>query len=864
MGLSKWFRRGPSAEEMREEVAAHLALRAAHDRSDPASASRRLGNALQTQEEMRRVWIPQLWDTLVQDIHFTWRTWARNPGFALTAVLVLALGLGASTALFSALDRILFRSLPYPNADRLVSVGLMAPLDANEFLLGYDYTASWRPAPAPFESVTGIVPGGYACDLTEQQPVRLDCLDVEANLLRVLGVKVVAGRDFTSGDDAPGAPRVALIRHSLWLQRFGGDPDAIGRTLSVDGRPVSIAGVLPADFELPNMGNSEILLPMQLAPGSPQGPTRLLRAFGRLKPGVTIPQAYAALQPLFQQMLKNVPPSFRSEVTLRVRSLHDRQMGDAARTAWLLLAAVGALLLIACVNVTNLLLARLAAREREFAVRAALGAGRSRLARLALTESLLLSLAGCALGLAVAAALLKTFIAMAPSGIPKLAQASLDLRVAGVATLLALVSGMIIGAGPAMMVIRSRSLHGTRATAGAWPWVRFGLVTTQIALTLTMLGSGGLLLRSLWKQISTPLGFDTQSTVTAFLTLNAAKYRAPEQQMAFFDQVLERAQHMPGTISAALSDSLPPVGSTNAIIYSLLGVEGRPPAPRGTGGMIAWRSVTPGYLKTLGISVVRGRDFNEADRRAATPSMIISESLERRLFPGEGAIGRRIKPGSGTQPFHLVVGVAEDVHDARAGGQAVQEYYVARRRAPEDARRSSFLVVRTSASAALAAGFLRQEIATVDPQLPVEIRTMEARVAELSSRPRFLAWLLAAFAGLALALAAAGLYGVASYLVTQRTRDIGVRMALGATPADIARNVLGEAARWVAGGTMAGLALGWISARALQAQLYGVSGADPLSWIGALLVLSIALAIAVTRPVARAARIDPMTVLRVE
>jgi predicted permease len=851
---------------LRSKLKTHLAMRAEHDGTEDTAAHKRFGNLLRTEEEMRSVWHPEFWGTVVQDMRFICRTWLRHPGFTLAALSAIALGLGAATGLFSMVDRLLFRSLPYPDSNRLVSVGLMAPLDANEFMLGPDYLQLWGETPGPFESVTTVSAGTTSCDLTETSPERLTCAAVESNLLRVLKLQVVAGRDLRPEDGRPGAMRVALITHGLWQRRFSGDPQIQGRRLVLDGESVDVAGVLPRDFELPTLSAADVLLPQQLGPsldGQPS-PMTVLRAFARLRSGVTTAQAHAGLQPIFAAMLENVPPAFRSEVTLRVRSLRDRQMGDARQTAWLLLASVGALVLIVCTNVTNLLLARMAARRRELAVRSSLGASRGRLMRLVLTESLLLSVAGAVAGLFVAYALLKFSVALAPAGIPRLAQASLDLRVLVAAVGLAILCAMLIGISPVLSVTRVGVLHGSRTIAAIRPWARFTFVSMQIALTLALLGASTLLLRSLWNLQRVALGFEAERVLTASLTLSPGKYRSPEQQIAFFEQVLERVKRLPGIQTAALSDSLPPHGAARSMIFSRIEVEGRPMPRQGTGGMVTWRSVTPGYFRALSIPIVQGRPFADQDRHNGEPALILSERLGRRLFPNESALGRRLKPGGGDQPWHIVVGIARDIRNAGLVADAEPEYYVARRVSARDAQRRSFLIVRTPIDPAAATAVLRAEIAALDPELPVSIQTMAERVGELAARPRFTAWLLISFSALALVLACTGLAGIATFLVAQRTRDFGVRMALGATPERIRRTVLREAGLWVAAGTLFGLGLSWVCVRFLSAFLHGVTAWDPVTWALSLLVLSGTLVGSVLRPAARAARIDPMTALRTE
>jgi predicted permease len=880
-----WFRRRPSDDEIREELKAHVAMRAEHDGVDEAAARRRLGNVLQTREAVRRVWIAQWWDALRQDAHFTWRSWRRRPAFALSAILVLGLGLGASTALFAALDRVLFKPLPYANPDRLVSVGrITAPLayeGETESLVDTFYVQEWDTTPAPFQSVTAMA-GLTTCQIAGEQPERLWCRAVEHSLLRVLGVRIALGRDFAPQDDMRGAPEVALISHALWVQRFGADPGVVERTLSLERGSsllqVRIVGVLPQAFEMP-LDTADILLPAHLRPIDPKAVFRTrLTALARLRPDLTPERAKLMLEPQRPETGPS-PPGFRFE--WRVQSLYDRRVGDAARVAWLLIGAVAVFLLIACVNVTNLTLARVGERRREFGVRAAIGAGRMRLARLALAESLLLALTAGGIGLLVAFALLETFVAMAPPGIPGIADAAIDLRVFVVAALLVVVTGTVIGVWPAISVFRVGELNALRSTAtsslSARPRLRFALVTTQIALTLALLGGSALLLRSLWNVINVPLGFDAERVVTLRAGLGQVRYPTVEHGAVFLEELLARARAMPGAVSVALSDSPPPPLSSGARFVGWE-VEGRPVEPNARPLPIRVRSVTPHYLETFRIPVVRGRTFQDADL-AGEPTVALNESAERMLFAGERAVGRRIRlpafPAIGGQPvprpWYTVVGVTADVRN----GQALTDepnpeiYFGVRpgRWAGPLAALSApggSLSIRTTAHPADAAAFLRQIVADLDPRQLVTIETGDEQLTLLTAQPRFIASLLTAFAALALLLAAAGLYSVASYLVTQRRRDIGVRIAIGASPRDVARQFVGEAGRWIVGGALVGSALGWIGTRALQSQLYGVQALDPWSWAGALLALAVVLVIAVFRPAYRAAHVDPVAALRAD
>ena len=727
--------------------------------------------------------------------------------------------------------------------------------------------------------------GPRTCEIAEGQQEGLRCDQVEHDFLRVLGVPVALGRDFAPEDDMRGAPPVAIISHALWVRRFGSDPGALDRTLRLERASLlleaRVIGVLPPGFEMP-FEPADILLPAQLRPLDSKSPFSMsMTVLARLAPDVTPERAALMLE---TQGAKLAPfpvlPGMREE--WRVRSVWDRRVGDARRVAWLLVGAVAAFLLIACVNVTNLMLVRVGERQREFGVRAAIGAGRLRLARLALAESLLLSLASGGVGLLVAFALLETFVAMAPPGIPGIATASLDLRVFAVAALLVVLSGTAIGVWPAVSVFRAGGLHGLRTAAAssvsARPRLRFALVTTQIALTLALLGGSALLLRSLWNVVSVPLGFNAERVITLHAPLGRVRYPTVEQGAGFLEEVLARARAMPGVSSAALSDMAPPPSSGASVVG--WEVEGRPADPTAPLPRMRIRSVTPHYFETFQIRMLRGRTFQESDL-TGEPAVAISESAERLLFRGERSVGRRIRipapPAIGQtvqRPWFTVVGVSAAVrHGPAVTDEPHPEVYFATRPGrwggpmaafPSLGSQGGHLSLRTTADPADVAAFLRQIASDIDPRQLVTIQTSDEQLTRLTAQPRFVAWLLTAFAGLALLLAAAGLFSVASYLVTQRRRDIGVRIAIGATPRDVARQLVREAGRWIIGGAVVGSGLGWMGTRALQSQLYQVPALDPWSWTGALLALVLALVMAIFRPAYRAAHVDPVAALRAD
>jgi putative ABC transport system permease protein len=874
-GLLSLFRKERIDKELDEELRGFLEMAAEEkmkegmSRKDALRAVRlERGSAEVAKEAVHDSGWESLMETCWQDIRFGLRTLCKSPGFTLVAVLTLALGIGATTAVFSVVDRILFRSLPYPQDDRLVSFGVKAPFEGIEFMLATEYAVLRRQS-APFGSMTSLTPGGADCDITEINPVRLNCAMVEANFLSTFGIHPTLGRDFRPDDDLPKAPRVALLSYGLWRSRFGGDPKIAGKIVSLDGKPVEIIGVLPASFEMPTLDHTDMLLPQALDESAldRSNPRLLLRAFARLNPSVTLPQATAALQPWFQDSLNYVPPQFRAEVSLRVRSLRDRQVEDSRVGAWLLLGAVIAVLLLACTNVANLLVARGVSRQRELAIRAAIGASRARLARQALTESLLLALLGGIAGCVVAFGLLKAFIFIAPQGIVRLQQASLDLRVLAFCLLASLVSGILFGVAPALHKPMREALTGkTAAFALTRGIFRHALVAGQVAGSVILLTCAGLLLRSLWKIQNVPLGFEAQRVIIAHISLTEHRYPQMPQQLAFFQELEARLSRIPGVELVALSDTLPPSGGMQATFFASIEVRGRPHLAQGTGGMIGYRMVTPHYFPALRIKLIRGRFFTQEDRNPTENSVILSEALALKLFPNQDPIGEslRFSTLAAHGSWRTVVGVVANVKNNGPTTDGDPEFYIPWKNDAESYVGHAYITFRSLLSSATLLPWARSEIADVDPTVPVDFSSMNTRVGHLSERPRFNALLLSIFAAIGVVLASLGIYGVVGFFVSQRTQEIGVRMALGASP----QNILGIVLSKMAGSTFGGGALGllgaWFCTQLLRSLLFEVRVHDPfLFGLALLILLTVALG-AAWIPARRAIRVDPMVALRYE
>jgi putative ABC transport system permease protein len=815
-------------------------------------------------------------EMLGQDVRYALRGFRRSPVFTVTVILTLMLGIGATTAVFSVVDRILFRSLPYAHADRLVSLGIVHSLETQEFVMGNFYS-DWRANQRPFEAVTSESTGPWECDLTERSSAQLSCESVEGNLLSTLGVSPVRGRNFLPEESRAGGPNVALISYGLWLNRFALDQGILNKTINIDGQSVQVVGVLPKDFEMPRLESADVLYPFQVdevanrkANGGYGSPRRI---FARLKPAVTVVQAQQEMEPLFQESLKQVPADIRKQMHLMVRSMRDKQMQDVRVTAWVLFGTVLAVLLIACANVASLLMARGAARRRELAVRSVLGASRGRLVVQTLTEAMLLALSGAGAGILLAEGLLRLFVAIAPANVPYLNQVHLDLRIVGFAVLVSMLCGLLFGLAPAFEKPSAEMLAGrsgrnaTRATLRQW------LVVAQIAASMVLLTGAMLLMRSFWKLEHEQLGIRADRILTVSVTLGSYNYGTPQRRMAFFHELEKRLRFGPGVSDVALSDSVPPEDFHNGgqRIEDIV-VEGRPRPHEASGELVKFRRVSPDYFRTLNIPIVRGESFTDAERGSKEHFVILSNKLAGRLFPGQDALGQRMQMGSGdaNPASYTVVGVAADVKNGGLTGEELPEYYRLRRDQAEDWEccghwgQTAVVILRSSLPAEALSPWIRTQAAAIDPALPVDIATMRQRVSKLADGPRFQTLLVGFFAVTGLVLAVIGLYGVISFLVAQRTQEIGVRMALGSTRSGILWLVCGRTLRLILWGTGVGLVAALTVSRVLGSLLYEVGSRDPLSFAAVTLVLIAVALMATLIPARSAARVDPMVALRCE
>ncbi len=810
--------------------------------------------------------------TLWQDLRYGVRMLAKKPGFTAIAVLTLALGTGANTAIFSVVNTVLLRPLPFEHPEQLVTPWGNRDKGEQQRVVSYPDFVDWRDQTRTLEQVAAY--NLVATHLRgEGEPELLSGAAVSADLFPLLGVRLALGRAFTRDEDQPGSAPVIILGYGVWQRRFGSDPNIIGKEVILGNRGATVLGVLPAGFRFPVQATkTDFLQPLAPVMGErvKRRSSYSMRVVARLKPGVTLEQAQAEMRTIAQRLEQQYPDeNYRLGVDLV--PLHEDIVGSTRPALLMLLSAVGFVLLIACANVANLLLARAAARRKETAIRAALGASRACILRQLLTESLLLSLLGGTLGLLLALWGVDLLVAVSPRDIPRLQDVALDARVLGFATLISIMTGIIFGLAPALQASKTDlnevlkegsrgSTEGIRRNR-----VRSLLIVCEVALSVLVLIGAGLLVKSFLRLREVNPGFDPRHVLTTSLSLGVARYPQGEQQRDFFQKILQRIRALPGIESAGVINPLPFGGSSSSNTFT---IEGRPPLDPGETPHSYYRAISPDYFRTMGIPLLKGRAFTERDVKDQPPVLIINETLARRFFAGEDPLGKRIIIGfdpidNPNSPPREIVGVVGDVRHAGLDVKSGAEYYVPYLQAPE---RNMDLVVRaTPGSPPSTAASIRSAIREVDKdQYIPDIQPMEQLLAESVARRRFSMLLTGLFAALALTLAAVGIYGVISYSVTQRTHEIGVRIALGARTQDVLRLVVGQGMILTSIGVAVGVAVALVVTRVMVSLLYGVSATDPTTFAGISLLLTMVALVACYIPARRATKVDPMVALRYE
>jgi putative ABC transport system permease protein len=812
-------------------------------------------------------------DAFRHDLRFGARLLARHPGFTAVAVITLALGIGANAAIFSVVNAVLLRPLPWADPGGAVMIwSKWTAFDRTWVATGevVDYrrrARTLREVAAWGEGQVNLTGSG--------DPERVAAASVTANTFSVLGVSPAIGRVFSSTEDLPKGPNVVVLGHALWSRRFSADPSIVGRSIQIDGRPYEVVGIMPAGFLLPtdyqNPQPSQLWVPQQLDPTSMDHGSHGLFAAARLQQGATVAQAAEELHGIAQAMTREglYPAAMRFDtVTL---SLEEEVVGGVRRSIWLLFGAVGFLLLIACANVANLLLARAEARQREIAVRAALGAGGRRMVRQLLTESLLLTSLSAIVGLALAATGVRLLAWWNPASIPRIAGVMVDFRVAVFTIAMALVTSVVFGLAPALRALRAGLVEslkdGSQSASSGSARQRFrnALVVLEMALAVVLLVGAGLMLRSLWALQSTPLGLQPSNVLTMRVALPAESYRSPEEVVGFYQRLMERVKQLPGVAVAGAARSLP-LGSTIGD-YGLT-IEGFSPPP-GTRPKGDWQIVTDGYLDAMGERVVRGRGFTPADTSEGMLVALVNEELVRRYFPGRDAIGGRLQiGGGGPRPWVTIVGIVGNVRHNGLTDPVKEKFYIPHtqwHKSTGNAIRGMNLVIKSSSSPSALTAPVRDAIRALDPNLPIaDVRTMEEVVNATLSTPRFTGVLLGMFALLAVVLSAIGIYGVLSYLVSRRTREIGIRMAIGAGRAQVLRMVLGSGLSLSLTGAGIGLVLAVGVGRLMRSVLHDVAPNDPATFLFVAVTLPAIALLASAVPAWRATRVDPIVALKTE
>jgi len=889
--LGGLFRKDQRDRELAEEIESNLRMHIADNLRAGMSAAEarrqalvKLGGIEVTKEAYRdQRGLPVL-DTLLQDIRYGVRGLRRSPGFAFTAVLTLALGIGATTAIFSAVYALLIRPLPYRNPDRLVWVAERSLAGGIGAIAAPDMIA-WRERGRPFEAVAGYAFNEYTLSAAGD-PLRIPAAMVSANFLSLLGVAPQIGRDLVSADDRPGSTAVALLSNALWRERFSGDPRVVGTTLNLDRNAYTVVGVLPPRFRFPDMANApQVLIAMHTPASSAfntEEPVMFWQVLARLRPRDSLANVQTELQSFQQTRLLSYPPllaRMAERRRLEIIPLQRHLAGDSRKPLIVLLAAVGLVLLIACANIANLQLVRAAARRHEVAVRGALGASRVRLARQFLTESLVISAFAASAGLAIGAFAIDAIRGWQSPALPWLASVSLDPYVFGFTMGVGVMAAVLFGAAPAITGSRANLMHALKTTSLLMSGtrdhrlLRNTFVVGEVALALVLLIAAGLLVRSFRDLMRTDPGYDPHNVLTAKVQLPPQAGPADESSnykpiLAFASEVLPALKALPAVRYAALSSRLPlqPKHTATMVWFGPT----LPPRETWLKLRVPLISVTPNLFRAMGTTIVQGRAFNEEDNESSPGVAIVNHAYARQFYPG-GTLGKRFHSmvsehcagcAAGKPAELQVVGIAADVHQQGLDHPAEPEMYLPFAQAPQV---SFNIVLATNGNPGALSAPLRSTILALGHQVPVyDVATLEQRLSESLAQKRLTMFLLSAFAALALLLAAIGIYGVISYAVVQRRQEIGIRVALGATRASVLRLILRQHARMILLGSAAGLALAVALSGVLSSLLNGVKPLDfttfALSWI----ILTLIALLASAAPALRATRTDPCVTLRYE